>query len=150
MEAGRVRSNETRMKGTINNDNKMTDIYLPRKCDYTDQIITSKDHSSIQISVCDVYFYLLRSMKTEPSILENPALSLSQDLLDPLDKVMPLWTRFSEKRNLSDRTEPLFNAHFLVSTFTTIYILTFSIINFLKIFYKTCVLIMFLLSFYYF
>ena len=35
MEAGRVRSNETRMKGTINNDNKMTDIYLPRKCDYT-------------------------------------------------------------------------------------------------------------------
>ncbi len=107
MEAGRVRSNETRMKGTINNDNKMTDIYLPRKCDYTDQIITSKDHSSIQISVCDVCSYLLRSMKTEPSILENPALSPSQDLLDPPDKVMPLWTRFSEKRNLSDRTETI-------------------------------------------
>jgi hypothetical protein len=28
-------------------------------------------------------------------------------LLDPPDKVMPLWTRFSEKRNLSDRTETI-------------------------------------------
>ena len=42
------------MRGTINQDNKLTDIYLPRKCDYTDRIITSKDHSSIQISVSDV------------------------------------------------------------------------------------------------
>jgi small subunit ribosomal protein S21e len=42
------------MKGTINQENKMTDIYLPRKCDYTDRIITSKDHSSIQLSICDL------------------------------------------------------------------------------------------------
>ncbi len=54
MEAGRARTNETRMKGSINQDNKLTDIYLPRKCDYTDQIITSKDHSSIQLSIADV------------------------------------------------------------------------------------------------
>jgi small subunit ribosomal protein S21e len=55
MEAGRQRASETRMKGCVNFDNKMTDIYLPRKCDYTDRIITSKDHSSIQLSVCDVH-----------------------------------------------------------------------------------------------
>jgi len=42
------------MTGCVNIDKKMTDIYLPRKCDFTDRIIASKDHSSIQISLCDV------------------------------------------------------------------------------------------------
>lgn len=42
------------MRGTINQENKLTDIYLPRKCDYTDRIITSKDHASIQLSISDV------------------------------------------------------------------------------------------------
>ncbi|MCL4130567.1 UNVERIFIED_CONTAM: hypothetical protein GTU68_003641 [Idotea baltica] len=42
------------MKGCINDKNKLTDIYLPRKCDYTDKVITSKDRSSVQVSVCDV------------------------------------------------------------------------------------------------
>ena len=43
-----------RMKGCINDKHKLTDIYLPRKCDFTDRIITAKDRSSIQINVCDV------------------------------------------------------------------------------------------------
>jgi hypothetical protein len=60
MEAARIRSNETIMKGGLNQEGKLTDIYLPRKCDYTDRVITSKDHSSIQISVCDVLSYPLR------------------------------------------------------------------------------------------
>jgi small subunit ribosomal protein S21e len=42
------------MKGCINQDSKLTDLYLPRKCDFTDRLITPKDNSSIQISVCDV------------------------------------------------------------------------------------------------
>jgi hypothetical protein len=54
MEAGRAKNLETRMKGTINQENKLTDIYLPRKCDYTDRVITSKDHSSVQLSISDV------------------------------------------------------------------------------------------------
>ena len=54
MEGGRQRALETKMTGCVNIDNNMTDIYLPRKCDYTDKIITSKDHSSVQLSVCDV------------------------------------------------------------------------------------------------
>jgi hypothetical protein len=54
MEAGRQRNHETRMRGTINDKNKVTDIYLPRKCDYTDRVITSKDFSSVQLSICDV------------------------------------------------------------------------------------------------
>lgn len=54
MEAGRQRNLETKMKGTINDKHKLTDIFLPRKCDYTDRVITSKDHSSVQISICDV------------------------------------------------------------------------------------------------
>lgn len=45
------------MKGTINQENKLTDIYLPRKCDYTDRVLTSKDYSSIQLSVADVNMY---------------------------------------------------------------------------------------------
>uniref|UniRef100_A0A1J3D6E7 40S ribosomal protein S21 n=2 Tax=Noccaea caerulescens TaxID=107243 RepID=A0A1J3D6E7_NOCCA len=54
MEAGRIRNQDSKMRGTINQDNKLTDIYLPRKCDYTDRIITSKDHASIQLSIADV------------------------------------------------------------------------------------------------
>ncbi len=42
------------MKGNLNLENKLTDIYLPRKCDFTDRVLTSKDHSSIQLSICDV------------------------------------------------------------------------------------------------
>jgi len=31
------------MKGNVIFENKLTDLYLPRKCDYTDKLITSKD-----------------------------------------------------------------------------------------------------------
>ena len=54
MEAGRKNALNSKMSGCVNVDNAMTDIYLPRKCDFTDKIITSKDHSSVQLSVCDV------------------------------------------------------------------------------------------------
>lgn len=54
MEAGRQRNQETKMRGTINDKQKVTDIYLPRKCDFTDRVITSKDYSSVQLSICDV------------------------------------------------------------------------------------------------
>lgn len=54
MEGGRARNQETRMKGTINDKSKVTDIFLPRKCDYTDRVITSKDHSSVQLTICDL------------------------------------------------------------------------------------------------
>jgi hypothetical protein len=60
MEAGRIRNNETKMKGGLNFEGKLTDIYLPRKCDFTDRIITSKDHSSVQFSICDVPTPLFR------------------------------------------------------------------------------------------
>ncbi len=46
------------MKGCSNQDNKVTDLYLPRKCDYTDRLITPKDNSSVQITICDVPFCL--------------------------------------------------------------------------------------------
>lgn len=54
METGRKRNIETRMKGNVNLENKLTDLYLPRKCDYTDKIITPKDNASVQINVCDL------------------------------------------------------------------------------------------------
>lgn len=54
METGRLRNIQTKMTGNVNQDNKLTDLYLPRKCDYTDKIITPKDTSSIQITVCDL------------------------------------------------------------------------------------------------
>jgi small subunit ribosomal protein S21e len=76
------------MKGTINQENKVTDTYLPRKCDFTDQIITSKDHSSIQISIADVLISLVRLNKTAPLILARPPILLSLVLSDPLDRVI--------------------------------------------------------------
>ncbi len=54
MEAGRKDNLTHKMKGCINDKHVLTDIYLPRKCDYTDKIITAKDRSSIQLSICDV------------------------------------------------------------------------------------------------
>jgi small subunit ribosomal protein S21e len=42
------------MKGCVNDKGDLTDIYLPRKCEYSDRIINSKDKSSVQITVCDV------------------------------------------------------------------------------------------------
>jgi len=67
MEAGRQRALNSKMTGCVNIDKTMTDIYLPRKCDYTDKIITSKDHSSVQLSVCDVRIQPLRSTPMAPS-----------------------------------------------------------------------------------
>ena len=54
MEEGRRANQDTKMRGCINMENKLTDIYLPRKCDYTDRLINSKDHTSIQLAVNDV------------------------------------------------------------------------------------------------
>jgi small subunit ribosomal protein S21e len=54
MESGRQRNLQTKMKGNVNLDNKLTDLYLPRKCDYTDRLITPKDNASIQLNICDL------------------------------------------------------------------------------------------------
>lgn len=54
MLAGRQQNINQRMQGCINQDKNLTDLYLPRKCDYTDKLITPKDKSSIQITICDV------------------------------------------------------------------------------------------------
>lgn len=54
MENGRKRNIQTKMRGNVNVENKLTDLYLPRKCDYTDRLITPKDNASVQISVCDL------------------------------------------------------------------------------------------------
>jgi small subunit ribosomal protein S21e len=51
LQAGRIQNTQQKMRGTINQENKLTDIYLPRKCDYTDRLITSKDHASIQLAI---------------------------------------------------------------------------------------------------
>ena len=54
MQDGRKKNLETKMKGCINDQHQLTDIYLPRKCDYSDKLITSTDRSSIQIPFCGV------------------------------------------------------------------------------------------------
>ena len=42
------------MKGCLNDKGEPTDIYLPRKCEYSDRIINSKDRSSVQITICEL------------------------------------------------------------------------------------------------
>jgi hypothetical protein len=102
MEAGRAKNLQTKMKGTINQENKLTDIYLPRKCDYTDRLITSKDHSSILLSICDVFIHSFRSMMMELSTLESLTLSPFADSSDQLDRVTLPLKKSSRRRNLSD------------------------------------------------
>ncbi len=42
------------MKGCINDNGKCTDPYLPRKCQYSNRIIDSKDRSSVQIALANI------------------------------------------------------------------------------------------------
>ncbi|MCL4117316.1 UNVERIFIED_CONTAM: hypothetical protein GTU68_050414 [Idotea baltica] len=57
------------MHGCINDKNKLTDIYLPRKCDYTDRVITSKDRSSIQLGICDVNDDGTINLEKQPTLI---------------------------------------------------------------------------------
>jgi small subunit ribosomal protein S21e len=54
MESGRQANQERKMKGCVNDEHQLTDSYLPRKCEYSDRILTSKDRSSIQLVICEV------------------------------------------------------------------------------------------------
>jgi hypothetical protein len=68
MNSGRKANQLKKMHGCVNEEKKLTDIYLPRKCEYSDKVITSKDRSSIQLSICEVFLFLLyRLMKMEQS-----------------------------------------------------------------------------------
>lgn len=102
MDAGRKRAIDSKMKGCLNLDNKLTDIYLPRKCDFTDKIITSKDHASIQLSVCDVTHSTFRSMKMAPSTSASPTLSPSPGSSAPLVREMLPSKESLARKSLSD------------------------------------------------
>lgn len=54
MNSGRQANQKRAMKGNVNDEHKLTDIYLPRKCEYSDRIITPTDKSSIHLSICEV------------------------------------------------------------------------------------------------
>ena len=54
MNAGRHSNQKRTMKGNVNEEHKLTDIYLPRKCEYSDRIITPTDKSSIHLNICEV------------------------------------------------------------------------------------------------
>ena len=111
MEGGRQRAIETKMKGCVNIENKMTDIYLPRKCDYTDKIITSKDHSSIQLSICDVHVELPRSTPTAPSTSASPTSSPSAVSSDPPVRATLLSRESLTRKNCFDRLDIFHSEH---------------------------------------
>lgn len=99
------------MKGCLNLENKLTDIYLPRKCDFTDRVVTSKDHSSIQLSICDVAHIRFRSTPMALSTSENQVSLLFLDSLDQQVKVMLLSRKFWLKKNSFDSLD-IFNFNF--------------------------------------
>lgn len=37
-----------------NESGENVDLYVPRKCSYTNRLVTAKDHSSVQINVANV------------------------------------------------------------------------------------------------
>ncbi|KAJ1667720.1 40S ribosomal protein S21 [Coemansia sp. RSA 1813] len=37
-----------------NDQGKLVDLYIPRKCSATNRLIASKDHASVQINIADV------------------------------------------------------------------------------------------------
>lgn len=52
--AGRKANQLKEMKGCVNDKGEQTELYLPRKCEYSDRIINSKDKSSVQIMICEL------------------------------------------------------------------------------------------------
>jgi len=40
--------------GMRNDKGEVVDRYLPRRCDWTNRLITAKDHKSVQISICEL------------------------------------------------------------------------------------------------
>ena len=38
----------------INDEGQMVDIYIPRKCSYSNRLIEAKDHSSVQLNIAHV------------------------------------------------------------------------------------------------
>ena len=49
------------IKQMQNDEGKIVDLYIPRKCSATNRLITAKDHASVQIEVAQVR---LRSLLT--------------------------------------------------------------------------------------
>ena len=47
-------SQKRNVTGTINDEGQCIDLYLPRKCEYTNKILHSKDRSSVQINIAEV------------------------------------------------------------------------------------------------
>ncbi|CCG82025.1 40S ribosomal protein S21 [Taphrina deformans PYCC 5710] len=37
-----------------NNEGKLVDLYVPRKCAATNRLIKAHDHASVQLNICDV------------------------------------------------------------------------------------------------
>ena len=37
-----------------NDEQKIVDLYIPRKCSATNRLITAKDHASVQIEIAEV------------------------------------------------------------------------------------------------
>ncbi|GMH45035.1 hypothetical protein BSKO_12992 [Bryopsis sp. KO-2023] len=35
----------------LNADNQTVDLYIPRKCSWTNRLITAKDHASVQVNI---------------------------------------------------------------------------------------------------
>jgi small subunit ribosomal protein S21e len=54
MNSGRLANQTKLMRGNVNDEKKVTDIYLPRKCEYSDSIITPTDKSSIHLSIAEL------------------------------------------------------------------------------------------------
>jgi len=40
--------------GMTNEDGRIVDTYIPRKCSYTSRILSAKEHASVQINVGEV------------------------------------------------------------------------------------------------
>ncbi|AFZ81579.1 40S ribosomal protein S21, putative [Theileria equi strain WA] len=52
----------------INDDGKLVDLYIPRKCSATNRIISAKDHGAVQISI---------GMVDERGVYNNTSFSLA-------------------------------------------------------------------------
>jgi small subunit ribosomal protein S21e len=50
-----------------NDEGKIVDLYIPRKCSATNRLITAKDHASVQIEIAQVstlvYFRLTKTAR---------------------------------------------------------------------------------------
>ena len=63
------------MEGCLNEQGDSVELYIPRKCSWTNKILGAKDRASIQFSVGKVLITNLNLLTTQPRLMRTVCMS---------------------------------------------------------------------------